>query len=282
MPTENHVHIISAGDRIHLAYPAVFRTLPSITRTCVFADEAVYGISQNPEIEKRRQAVIRAVGAVRELSASLSIPFSYEIAPHPVYPSVRAILTRIRREHPGARFTFDLSGGSKELCLALLSLAPWLGGEISASLDEKIPRSIPLPDRPVRAMMENPNYQTILAVLLRKNRSGTADAGLSWYSRSYLFGQVWPFYTRSRTRKPKEGDPVIQYRKGRKPAQNLSQATFSSFIANLRDAGFIEERQDTENRKEKAYRITEPGETAFRFYADPATGTTVKTALENP
>jgi hypothetical protein len=49
---------------------------------------------------------------------------------------------------------------------------------------------------------------------------------------------------------------VVNYRKGRKPAQNLSQATFSSFMVNLRDAGFIEERQDDKNRKEKAYRIT--------------------------
>jgi hypothetical protein len=53
---------------------------------------------------------------------------------------------------------------------------------------------------------------------------------------------------------------VINYRKeGRKPARNLSQATFSSFMVNLRQAGFIEERQDDKNRKEKAYWITKKG-----------------------
>lgn len=280
MPPGEHVHIISAGDRIHLAYPATFRTLPSITRTCVIADEEVYGISQVTDIEKQRQAVRSSISAVKEISASLTIPFSSEIAFHPVYLSVRTILMKIHREHPGARFTFDLSGGSRELCLSLMSFAPWLGGEVFSALDEKVIRDIPLPDRSVRVMMANPNYQTILAVLLRKKKTGKGVPELTWFSRSFLFRQVWPYYTRSRVRNPKAGDPVIHYRNGRKPANNLSQATFSSFIANLRDAGFIEERQDADNRKEKAYRITESGETAFRFYADPATSSDVKTILE--
>lgn len=41
MPPREHVHVISAGVNIHNAYPAIFRTLPSITRTCVLADEKV-------------------------------------------------------------------------------------------------------------------------------------------------------------------------------------------------------------------------------------------------
>jgi hypothetical protein len=40
-------------------------------------------------------------------------------------------------------------------------------------------------------------------------------------------------------------------------------------MVNLREVGFIEERQDDKNRKEKTYRIPEKSETAFRFYADP-------------
>lgn len=281
MPTGNHVHIISAGRDIHTAYPAIFRTLPTITRTCVIADEEVHAISPNPEIEKQRQAVRNAVNATKEISASLSIPFSREIIFRPVYESVRTVLMKIHREHPGARFTFDLSGGSKELCLALFAFAPWLGGEIYAAFGDKGSRRVPLPDRSVRSMMANPNYPAILAVLLRKCKTGKGNPELSWFSRSYLFSQVWPYYTRSRVRKPREGDPVVHYRKGRKPANNLSQATFSSFIANLRNAGFIDERQDEKNRKEKAYRITEPGETAFRFYADPATSSDVKMILES-
>ncbi len=124
--------------------------------------------------------------------------------------------------------------------------------------------------------MENPNYPAILAVLLRKNKTAKGIFTRPWLTRSYVYSQVWPFYSRSRTRKPKPDDPVIQYRGGRKPAQNLSQATFSSFMTTLRNAGFIEEKQDEKNRREKAYRITDMGETAFRFYADPAGNSTGK------
>lgn len=132
------------------------------------------------------------MNAVKEIAASLSIPFSCEIVHHPVYPSVRSILAKTRRERPGARFTFDLSGGSKELCLALMSFAPWAGGGIFYAFNGKMPRSVPLPDRSVRNMMGNPNYQMILAVLLRKTKDRKGISDLPWLTRSYLFIQFWP------------------------------------------------------------------------------------------
>jgi hypothetical protein len=169
--------------------------------------------------------------------------------------------------------------------MSLLSFAPWLGGEVYSAFDEKVPRNVPMPDRSVQGMMENPNYQTILAILIRKLRTGTGASGVSWVPRHYLYGQVWPYYTRSRarTQAPACPDtPVVRYRKGHKSAQDMSQATFSWFMANLRDAGLIEEGQNEKNRKERAYRVTEAGDMAFRFYAGPATNTIVKTVLESP
>ena len=281
MPLDNHVHIISAGEHIHTAYPAIFRTLPTITRTYVLADSTIMEFSPVLETQRQRVAVRDAIAAVKEISASLSIPFTSGIVYPPVYPSVRTILTKIHRENPGARFTLDLTGGSAGLCTALFSFVPWLGGEVWSAFDGKVPLPVPLPDRSIRTLMGNSNYPAILAVLLRKNKTAKGIFPRPWLTRSYLYNQVWPFYSRSRTRKPKPDDPVIQYRGGRKPAQNLSQATFSSFMTTLRNAGFIEEKQDEKNRREKAYRVTDSGETAFRFYADPAANSTVKLVLED-
>lgn len=281
MPPGEHIHIISAGENIHTAYPVIFRTLPTITRTYVLVESEALTISPNKEIEKQRFAVRHAIDTVREISASLSIPCSRELIFAPVYPSVRDVLTRIHREHPGARFTFDLSGGSKPLCMALFAFSQWIGGEVWTAFDEKAPRPVPQPDRSIRNLMENPNYPAILAVLLRKNKTTKGIFTRPWLTRSYVYSQVWPFYSRSRTRKPKPGDPVIQYRGGRKPAHNLSQATFSSFMTTLRNAGFIEERQDEKSCREKAYRITDRGEKAFRFYADPAGNSQVKIILDD-
>lgn len=275
-----HVHIISAGEGIDKAYPALLRTLPGITRTCVVADSGTYTLSRDPLLEKQRLTTTTAVEAVKAVSASLAIPFSRELVFEPVYDSVCQVLTKIRREDPWARFTFDLSGGPKPLCMALLSLTPWMGGEVYTSFDGKVPRVLPLPDRDVRAMLANGNYQTILAVLIRHRDAGKGNPSGSWMARQDLFQQVWPYYTRSRTRTPKPGDPVIHYKGGRRPAHNLLQQTFSSFIAHLRTAGLIEEGQDVGNRKEKAYRITGPGETAFGFFADPTLNPMVKSILD--
>ena len=190
MPPGTHVHIISAGVSIHTLYPAIFRMLPTISRTYVLADSDDYALSSNPEIEKQRLAVRHAVDAVKEISASLSIPFSRELVFAPVYLSVRTVLTKIHRENPGSRFTFDLSGGSKALCMALFAFAPWLGGEVYASFDEKAARRVPLPDNAVSTLLSNPNYQIILAILImRRDMKKEAARGAVptvWVPRQYL------------------------------------------------------------------------------------------------
>jgi len=291
MDRTEHVHIISAGEKIAIAYPAMFRELPGISRTMVFTDSSVHEGSSDPVTDSHRLAVRNAVSAVQEISASLSIPFTRVMIFPPAYGSVRSALAKIRREYPDARFTFDLSGGSKELCLALLAFAPWLGGEVYAAFDEKTARRVPLPDRTTGSLLANPNHQTILAILLnrRQMKKGTAGGAVLtvptlWVPRQYLYKQLWSTYVPSRTKKEKPGDPkkpVITYKKGEKPAAELSHQTFSGFMGMLRDAGLIEEENPAGNRKEKTYRITEAGEIAFRFFSDPATSSLVKSMLES-
>ncbi|MFA4849690.1 MAG: hypothetical protein WC626_08175 [Methanoregula sp.] len=283
MDRKEHVHIISAGENIHTAYPAIFRTLPTITRTYVLADSTIFEQSSNPDIEKERLAVRNAVTAVKEISTSLAIPFSRETVFTPAYPSIRIILTKIHREYIGARFTFDLSGGSKALCMALLSFAPWLGGEVYSAFDEKTSRNVPLPERSVRSMLENPNYQMILALLLRTNRKDPAAGLHEWTSREYIYKQLWTFYVPSRTKKAKTGDPPVQpvhYKRGRKPAAELTHGTLSTLMRTLEGAGLVLERVSEETKREKSYQITDSGEIAFRFFANPATNTLVQTMLQ--
>jgi len=64
MDRREHVHIVSAGEKIHIAYPAMFRELPAISRTIVFTDSTVHDGSPDPIIEKNRLAVRNAVSAV--------------------------------------------------------------------------------------------------------------------------------------------------------------------------------------------------------------------------
>lgn len=294
MDRTEHVHIISAGERIAIAYPAMFRELPTISRTIVFTDSTVHEESPDPVTDRHRLAVRNAVVAVQEIAASLSIPCTRELIFPPAYGSVQSALAKIRREYPRARFTFDLSGGSKELCLALFACAPWLGGEVYASFDEKIARRVSLPDRAVSSLLANTNHQMILAILLNRKdtKKGAAKGAVPtvpaiptlWVPRQYLYQQLFPYYVPSRTKKEKPSDPkkpVVISKQGRKPAAELSHQTFSGFMGALRDGGLIEEEYAPGNRKEKIYRITDAGETAFRFFSDPATGSLVRSMLES-
>jgi hypothetical protein len=104
-----------------------------------------------------------------------------------------------------------------------------------------------------------------------------------WWSRDFIYKQLWKVYAPSRTKKAKPGDPlkpVVQYKKGRKPAAELTHGTLSTFIRTPEEAGLVQERVSEVTRREKFYRITESGEIAFRFFADPATNTLVCTGLQ--
>ncbi|MFA5253332.1 MAG: hypothetical protein WC367_01515 [Methanoregula sp.] len=278
MPNAGHIHIITAGDKLPSTYTASFRDYPDITRTYVFTDNTVYYKHADPKIEKPRLAIRHAVSAAKDTSTSIGISFTNEVISAPVYSSVRDALTRIHREHPGARYTFDLSGGSKALSLALLALAPWVNGEVRAAFDEKVLTPVPLPGHSPTAILANPNYQTILALLVKYGRNDGKSTIPAPVSRQYLYDQLWPLYVMARKRNV---PPAATYKKGRKAADELTQGTFSGFMSALVDTGLAEEIRPDDGRREKSYRITEKGEMAFRFGSDPATNTLVKTVLES-
>jgi hypothetical protein len=277
MASQEHIHIITAGANLSATCTVSFRDYPGITRTYVFTDSIVFNKHADPDIEKARSGIRNAISTAKNTSTALGIPFHDEIIFSPAYLSIRSALTRIHREQPDARYTFDLAGGSPALCMALLALAPWVGGGVRAVFDEKVSRSVPLPDLPVRAMLENPNYQTILALLVKYGKNERKTTAPVPVSRQYLYQQLWPLYVMARARKD---PPAATYKKGRKAADELTQSTFSWFMTALEDAGLTEAVSQGRNRKEKFYRITETGEMAFRFGSDPATSTLVKTVLE--
>ena len=146
----------------------MFRELPGIFRTIVFTDSIVHEGASDPVTDKDRLAVRNAIfSSAGDLGIALDTLHPGADFP-PAYVSVRTVLRRSAANYPDARFTFDLSGGSKELCLALFAFAPWLGGEVYAAFDEKTARTVPLPDRTISSLLANPNHQQILAILLNR------------------------------------------------------------------------------------------------------------------
>ena len=145
----------------------MFRELPGISRTIVFTDSIVHEGSSDPVTDKDRsrfgmpsQQCRRSRHRSRYPSPGSDPSASVCFCPDSACEDPP--------RYPYARFTFDLSGGSKELCLALFAFAPWLGGEVYAAFDEKTARTVPLPDRTISSLLANPNHQQILAILLTR------------------------------------------------------------------------------------------------------------------
>ncbi|MFA5236744.1 MAG: hypothetical protein WC362_02685 [Methanoregula sp.] len=277
MASQEHIHILTAGEKFPAAYTASFRDFPGITRAYVFTDSILFNKHADPDAEKERLAIRNAISAAKNTSTVLGIPFHDEIIFPPAYLFVRDVLARVHCEHPGARYTFDLAGGSQALCMAVLALAPWVGGGVRAVFDENVLRPVPLPDQSTTSMLANPNYQTILALLVKHGKNEKKTTAPVPVSRQYLYDQLWPLYVMVRAKKD---PPAATYKKGRTAADELTQSTFSWFMTALEDAGLAESVSREGNRKEKFYRITEKGEMAFRFGSDPATSTLVKTVME--
>jgi hypothetical protein len=125
MTRQEHVHIITAGEAICPAYATTLRDHPDISHTFVFADVELYSntASEDPAARVKKDLARDAVTRVKALAASLAIPASLVYISPPADSSARNALLKIRKERPDARFSFDLSAGSKDTGLALFVLS---------------------------------------------------------------------------------------------------------------------------------------------------------------
>ncbi len=276
MARQEHVHIITAGGEIFPSYILTIRNHPDISHTFVFADIDLYSnlAREEPAAKAQKEVAREAVTKVKVLAASLKIPASLVYVTPPADTSARDALLKIRKEHPDARFSFDLTAGSKDMGLALFTLSLWLGSEVYYSYDGRkgdgAQVKLPLPKIAPEGVTANPNYLTILSTLAHTPGRPEEAPGLRVLPRSYLFNQLAGFYVPVR----KTGVKVAKNRTGktdlitgkRAVLHELGQGTFSNILRVMIAADLLEEMTGPEgNHKEKFYRITASGELALRL-----------------
>jgi hypothetical protein len=274
MDRQEHIHIIGAGEQIEAACAAAIRDLQDITRIYVFAENELYAnSSRDDERTKAHKTVVReAVNGVKALAASLKIPASLVYIDLPASVTVAAAVQTIRAGYPGARYTFDLSGGSKDLALALFSVSLWLRGDAYYAFEDRKgitgqPERLAVPGIPLNEIAANKNYLRILTVLAgTPQKNNTAPRILP---RSYLFTQLEAFYvpvkkTGVRVNVSKTKTDAVTGKRAVIPV--LSQGTFSNILKVMLAADLIREVPGpTENRKEKYYRIAPGGALALQL-----------------
>ena len=276
MARQEHIHIITAGGDISPSYTLTIRNHPDISHTFVFADLELYSnlAHEDPAAKAQKEAARNAVTMVKALAASLKMPASLVYVTPPADTSARDALLKIHKEHPEARFSFNLTAGSKDMGLALFTLSLWLGGEVYYSYDGRkgdgACAKLPAPKIAPGDVTANPNYLKILSTLAHTPGRPEEAPGLRVLPRSYLFNQLAGFYVPVR----KTGVKVAKNRTGktdpitgkRAVLHELGQGTFSNILRVMIVADLLEEMTGPEgNHKEKFYRITASGELALRL-----------------
>ena len=274
MARQEHVHIISAGETIYPSYAATVRDHPDITHTFVFADTEIYTNSaRDDERTKAKKTAARdAVTEVKSISASLKIPCPLIYVTPPAFASACDAVQKIRREHPDAKYSFDLSAGSKDLGIALFVISLWLEGDAYYAFTDRKgdggPAKLAVPKTPARDIWANPNYMKILSLL--GYTPGVQAPKPRMLPRHYLFTQLESFYVPVR----KKGVKIANNKAGKTNLYTgkkavipiLSQGTFTDILSIMKELDLIrEDSGQGNNRKEKYYRITPGGELALQL-----------------
>ncbi|MFA6224726.1 MAG: hypothetical protein WC620_00745 [Methanoregula sp.] len=274
MARQEHVHIITGGETSYSAYAATIRDNPDITHTFVFADTELYTNSAHDveTIRAGKNAAREVVERVKALATSLKIPASLVYVTPPANTSARDAILKIKKEHPNARVSFDLSAGSKDMCLALFTLSLWVEGEAYYTFAERKGEAtgakLAVPKTPAENVAANSNYIKIFQTLYYT--PGKQEHPVRVVPRSYLFNQLSGFYIPAR----KKGVKVAEKKMGKtdlytgKKAvlHTLSQGTFTDIISTMKALDLIQEEtgQGT-NLKEKYYAITPSGALALQL-----------------
>jgi hypothetical protein len=255
MDQQEHIHIISAGDSIHKTYPAVLKDLPTVTHTFIFAEKEVYTNSARDDAQKRmwKCAIRDAIDVVNTVSLSRNISCALVCIDAATFDSIRDPVLGILSDHPDARYSFDISAGSKRLSLGLFSMSLWVEGDSYYAFGNSPTRRVPVPTLPTKNLPANPHYLVILTILFRGQEHGKEASTLVPKETLFNETKVWQI-------------PVRDTGEGTAP-QELSKVAFSRLVASLIRWNLIQEETDPGNNQEKLYSITPDGELALFVYS---------------
>jgi hypothetical protein len=274
MARQEHVHIITAGGAIFATFAATLRDNKDITHTFVFADTELYTNSSRDGVEIRAQkdTAREAVNKVKILAGSLKIPASLIYVTPPADVSARDAILKIKKERPDARFSFDLSAGSKDMSMALFLLSLWVQGDAYYTFadrkGEAAGAKLAVPKTTAEMVAANPNYLKILQTLYYT--PGKLEHPVRVVPRSYLFNQLSGFYIPIRKKGVKVSENTMGktdlYTGKKALIHTLSQGTFSNILRTMIALDLVREMTNPgSNRKEKYYSITPSGALALQL-----------------
>jgi len=255
MDPGEHIHIISAGDRIHTTYPAILKDLQTVTHTFIFAEKEIYTASSRDDNKKRmwKRAIRDAIDEVNTISLSRNIACALVCIDAATFDAIRDPVLGIFSDHPDARYSFDISAGSKRLSLGLFSMTLWVGGDAYYAFGNSPARRVPVPMLPAKNLALHPRNLVILTILFRgqdyRRAANTLVPGKTLFNET----KAWQLPAHNANEEP--------------GGQEVSPAEFSRLVSALVGWNLIREEPDPDDIQENLYSITADGELALFVYA---------------
>ena len=255
MDMQEHFLIISAGDSIHKTYPSVLEGLRTITHTIVFAEKEIYTNSARDDTRKRmwKYAIRNAVDEVNAISISHNISCALITIDAATFDAIRDPVLGIFSDHPGARYSFDISAGPKRLSLGLFSMSLWVEGDTYYAFGNSRARRVPVPTLPTKYLPTNPHYLVILTILFRGQEHGKKTSTLVPEATLYNETKAWQIPVRNADEGP--------------AGHELLPEEFARLVSALVGWNLIREEPDPAGGPEKLYSITPDGELALIVYS---------------
>lgn len=254
MEQPEHIHFLIAGEHAHETYPLVIKG-KGITRTFVIVEKNIGKISPRPDIDQAElsKKIHAAIKKVRTKSEEMDIICETLQTESVSLESIRDAVLEVFFKFPEARYSFNITGGTKLHSIGLFVMSLWLAGEVYYTPTKSDIHKLAIPRMKVKELSGNPNYIEILKVLAppaRIKEKGSQRA----VTRKDLLNEMKKRYKPVRD----IGD--------KKTKRELGSGTMTKLLANMLEWDLVTEEFRSGSKKEKIYSITPDGEFALKFF----------------
>lgn len=254
MDRQEHIHFLIAGEHVHETYPLVIKG-KGITRTFVIVEKNIGKISPKPDVDQAvlTKKIHAAIQKVRTKSEEMDIICETIEIESVSLEAIRDAVLEVFLRYSDARYSFNITGGTKLHSIALFVMSLWLAGEVYYTPTKTDIYKLAIPKMKVRELSGNPNYIEILKVL-GPHTKGKETGSRKVVTRKDLLNEMKKRYKPVRD----IGD--------KKTKRELGSGTLTKLMANMLEWNLVTEEFRHGSKKDKIYSITLDGEFALKFF----------------
>lgn len=254
MDEKEHIHFITSGEHIAETYPLMVKG-KDISRTFVIVETNIGTISPKKDVDPRdlNRKIQAAIEKVKIKSEEMDIAFEIIQIESVTLESIRDAILEVYNKYPHARFSFNITGGTKMHSIGLFVMSLWLMGDVYYTPTKNTILKLAIPKMQIKELSANPNYIEILKSLSPSSKAKDKSVARN-VTRKDLLNEMKKRYKPVRD----IGDKTTK--------RELGSGTLTKLLSNMLEWDLIIEEFRPGSKKEKIYSIAPDGEFALKFF----------------